>query len=176
MSLGIEAGAEVELGGFSLQTLIGMATSLNGIHEQLKSIRKYEEAYQFGAVKVQLGNTASSDSASDSLEIGLGGPAYGRLWQINSLVIGGDLWTTTVLGTALVVVSAIKTTTPPLTSIVDEAGSLPSVAQYSTGQIIVRHPAHLRIVILTPTASTQYAAGGVATDLPDNRQPITVER
>jgi hypothetical protein len=176
MSLDAGVGADIELGGFSLQTMLGMAASLDGIHTQLKELRNLEEAYQFGAVRVKLTGVATTDAAGDSLEIGLGGPQYGRLWQINSLVIGGVLWTTTVAGTALVFLTATKTVTPALPDIVDEAGSLPSVSQYSTGQIIVRHPQHIRLVVLTPTASTQYAAGGWATDMPDRRTRIEVER
>ena len=176
MSLDAEVGANVELGSFSLAAIAGLGATLDGIHHELKRLRNLEEAYQFGAVKVRLSNSGSSDSAGDNLEIGLGGPAYGRLWQVNSVVIGGNLWTSTVGGTALLYVAATKMATPPLTEVVDEAGSLPTVGQYSTGQIIVRHPSHLRIVILSPTASTAYAAGGWATDLPDNRAPIEVER
>ena len=176
MSLDAEVGANVELGSFSLAAIAGLGATLDGIHTELKRLRNLEEAYQFGAVKVRLSNSASSDAAGDNLEIGLGGPTYGRLWQVNSLVVGGNLWTSTVAGTALVYVAPTKISTPPLTEVVDEAGSLPSVAQYSTGQIIVRHPGHLRIVILSPTASTPYAAGGWATDLPDNRAPIEVDR
>jgi hypothetical protein len=177
MSLDVGAAAEVDLGPLSLGAIAGLGATLDGIHETLKNLHRLEEAYQFGGVQVRLSNVASSDSNSDSFEIGLGGPAYGRLWQIRSLVVGGALWTTSVLGSALVVISpsrasAVPLPSPPLTDIVDEAGSLPSVSQYSTGQIVVRHPNHIRIVILTPTASTQYAAGGWATDMPDKRERI----
>ena len=172
----LDAGAAVELGPLSIGALAELGATLDGIHQTLRQMRDTEERYQFGAVKVQLRGGGNSDSAGDSLEIGLGGPAYGRLWQINSLTIGGNLWTSTVLGSALVVVGATKTVTPPLTDVVDEAGSLPNVSQYSTGQIIVRHPSHLRIVILSPSTSTSYVAGGAATDLPDARERINVDR
>jgi len=176
MTMEVATGADLELGGFTLKALFDIGATLDGIQKILKATHDREEAYQFGAVRVKLANVATSDSASDSLEIGLGGPQYGRLWQINSLVVGGVLWTTTVAGSALVFLTAVKTVTPALPDIVDEAGSLPSVSQYSTGQIIVRHPQHIRIVILTPTATTQYAAGGWATDMPDRRTRIEVER
>ena len=172
MSLDAEVGANVELGQFSLGAIMGLGATLDGIHQQLKKLHDLEEAYQFGGTQVRLSMTATSDSNGDTIEIGLGGPGYGRLWQIRSLVVGGALWTTTVAGTALVHISPNRTMTPPLTDIVDEAGSLPSVAQYSTSQLVVRHPNHLRVVILTPTVSTVYAAGGWATDMPDKRERI----
>ena len=175
MSLGAEVDAEVDLGPLVLQALVGLGASMDTLNKHLKKLHDLEEAYQFGAVKVQLRNSVTSP-ASGSFEIGLGGPAYGRLWQVNSLVIGGVLWTSTVGGNAIVYVGPVKNLTPPLTDVVDQAGSLPSVAQYSTGQIIVRHPSHLRIVVLSPTATTAYAAGGTATDMPDARAPLTVER
>jgi hypothetical protein len=172
MSLDAGVEAEVDLGPLVLQALVGLGASMDTLNRHLRDIAKLEEAYQFGAAQVRLSMTATSDSNGDSIEIGVGGPTYGRLWQIRSLVVGGSLWTTTVAGSALVVIGANKTLTPPLTDIVDEAGSLPSVAQYSTSQIVVRHPNHLRVVILTPTASTLYAVGGWATDMPDKRERI----
>lgn len=176
MTLGAELDAEVDVGPLTLEGMIGLKASLDGIAKTLRNIQKLETAYQFGSVKVQLRNTGTSDSNGDAFEIGLGGPSYGRLWQVNSLVVGGPLWTTSAQGSAIVVVSSAKSITPPLPDIVDQAGFLPAVAQYSTGQIIVRHPAHLRIVILGPSENTLYAAGGAATDMPDRREPIEVER
>lgn len=176
MSMQAEVGAGLDLGEFSLQTLVGIGATLDGIHKHLQRLAKAEEAYQFGAVQVRLSQTATSDSGSSTLEIGLGGPAYGRLWQVRSLIVGGSLWSTTVLGSALVVLSPSRSLTPPLTDIVDEAGSLPSVAQYSSSQIVVRHPNQLRVVILTPTATTLYAVGGYVTDMPDKRERIEVSQ
>ena len=176
MSIDAEVGAEVELGGFSLQTLLGMAASLDGIHQSLKKLHNLEEAYQFGAVRVKLANSSTSNAAGNSLEVGLGGPTYGRQWQVRRITIGGSLWTTAVEGSALLVVGPTVSTNPPLTDIADEVASLPSNGFYSTGQLIVRHTDHLRVVILSPTASTVYAVGGVATDMPDKREPIRTEQ
>ena len=176
MSLDAEVDAGIELGGFSLQTVLGMAASLGNIEKHLSRIAAYEEAYQTGAKDIPLRATASSDSGSDSFIIGLGGPTYGRQWQVRRLTIGGALWTSTVAGSALVVVGPSLTVTPPLPDINDTVGSLPSNGFYSTGQLIIRHPDHLRIVILTPTASTQYTVGGTATEMPDKREPIRTEQ
>lgn len=175
MSMEAEVGGGLELGNFSLKTLIEIGATLDSIHKHLKGIRKIEEAYEFGAVQVILRGTATSDSASDTIEIGLGGPSYGRVWQVHRLTVGGALWTTTAAGQALVVVSPSKTLTPALSDIADQAGSLPSVAYYGAGQLVVRHPNHLRVVFLTPTATTQYAVGGQAIDLPDRHLRLETE-
>lgn len=174
MTMEAEVGGGIELGEFSLKALAGVQGSFDGVLHELKKIAKYEEAYQFGAVEVALRGSASSDAAGDSVVIDLGGPAYGRLWQLRRLVVGGALWTSTVAGSALVVVSTQRSSTPPLPDIADQAPSLPNVATYSTGQVIVRNPNHLYVVFLSPTASTLYAVGGAATDIPDSRHPITV--
>ena len=172
MTMDLDAGAGIELGGSSLSALFRIAGTLDGIHAQLRKLHDVEEAYQFGGVQVKLQGVASSDSGSDTIEVDLGGPSYARLWQVRVLVVGGPLWTTTVAGTALVVVSSARNLTPALPDIVDTTGSLPAVTQYSTGQIVVRNPNRLRVVIYSPTASQQYSVGGYATDLPDKRERI----
>jgi hypothetical protein len=175
MSIGADVDAEVDLGPLVFELMGGIKASLDSLASAIKKMRDNEEAYQRGAVQVVLRGSAMSDSGSDTLEIGLGGPPYGRLWEVKSLTVGGGLWTTTAAGQALVVVSPARSLTPALTDIVDQAGTLPSVAYYSTRQLVVRHPNHLRVVFLTPTASTQYAVGGQATDLPDRRTALVTE-
>src|ERR1019366_7835551 len=81
MSLDADVGAGIELGGFSLKALLDIGAELGGMHATLKKLRRNEEAYQFGAVQVRLNGTAPSDSGSDTIEMGLGGPTYGRMWQ-----------------------------------------------------------------------------------------------
>ena len=173
MSLSAEADAGINLGGFSLETLVGIRAGLEPLAATIDRIAKIDEAYQFGSVEVPLRSSQASDSNSDTIVMCLGGPTYGRIWQLRRLVVGGALYTSSVNGTALVVVSAATpSTTPPLADVVDEAASLPLPSTYSTGQIIIRHPNRLWVVILSPTASTQYSVGGGATDMPDKRERI----
>lgn len=172
MSLDAEVGAKVELGEFSLKALAGVGATLDGIHQQLTRLAAYEEAYQFGAKDIPLRDVQSSDSAGDTLILDLGGPTQGRKWQVRRISIGGPLYTTTVAGKGLVVVQSSRNTTPAMSDVADVATTLPNVAFYSTGQLTVRHPNRLYIVVLTPTGSTQYAAGAVATEMPDKRTRI----
>jgi hypothetical protein len=176
MSLEGDVDAGLNLGPIHIHGMAEIDAGINSILKELRGLRALEEAYQSGAKDIPLRNTGTSDSNSDSFIIGLGGPTYGRQWQVRRLTMGGVLWTSTVAGSALVVVGPSGTVTPPLPDVNDSVASLPNNGFYSTGQLIVRHPDHLRIVILTPTASTQYAVGGTATEMPDKREPIRTEQ
>ena len=175
MSLGAEVDAEVDLGPLVFELMGGIKASLDTLNKTMRDIRDIEKAYQEGPLELPIRKVATSPS-SGNFTIGLGGPAYGRKWEVKRVAVGGVQWSSSVNGTALLVVGTSPegpwALTPPLSDIVDEAASLPSNAFYSTGQIVVRHPNHLFLVILSPTASTQYAAGGQATDLPDKRVRI----
>jgi hypothetical protein len=96
---------------------------------------------------------------------------------LRRLVVGGSLYSDSVDGTAIVVVSSNHpSSTPPLADVVDQAATLPLPATYSTGQIVIRHPNRLWVVFLSPSESTNYAVGGAVTDMPDKRERIDVER
>lgn len=177
MTIGAEVDAEVDLGPLVLESIVGLRASFDSLAKHLRDIAKIEEAYQFGSVEVALRGAASSDANGDPVIIDLGGPAYGRLWQLRRLVVGGALYSSTLAGSALVVSSAnFPSKTPPLTDIVDEAATLPLPATYSTGQVVVRHPNRLFIIFTAPTASSVCAVGGAVTDMPDKRERIDVER
>ena len=111
MSLEADAGVEVGLGGFSLETLVGMRAGIDKFAKTLRSIHRIEEAYQFGTVEVALRGSTAVDSNGDPVIIDLGGPSYGRLWQLRRLVVGGALYSSTMAGTALVVSSANQPST-----------------------------------------------------------------
>ncbi len=174
MSMDAEAGGGLELGDFSLKALIGVQAAFDGVLQHLKKIEQEENEYQYGAVEVPF-RFSSVSGASGNLVIDLGGPSYNRLWEVKRLTVGGPLWTSTVAGTALVLKGpASGQITPSLTDTCDQAATLPSVAFYGTRQLVVRHPSHLFVVILSPSATTQYAVGGEAVSFPDKRLPIRV--
>jgi hypothetical protein len=99
----------------------------------------------------------------------------GRKWEIRRLIVGGATFSSVVGGTAeFYVVAApalIEGVGRNLADMVDQASgntpALPAVAFYSPGQIVLRYPQELKVVIVSPTASTQYNCGGAAIDLPD---------
>lgn len=173
--MSIEAEAEVDLGPLVLNALVELGGSLGTLNKHLRNIAKIEKAYEFGAQQVPI-RTSALSPASGSLVFDLGGPTRNRIWELKRLVVGGPLWTSSVAGTMLIVVSpSAGQLTPALTDIVDQANSLPIVATYGTRQVVVKHPNHLFAVVLTPTASTTYAVGGEATDFPDKLLPIALE-
>lgn len=172
MSLDADVGAGFELGPFSLKTLVAIQAGLETLAQRLEDIRRVQESYQFGPVEAPIRASAFSDSAGDTLVLDMGGPSYERKWQVRRISVGGQTWTTSVNGKALVVVSSARNSNPATTDVADYASSLPLPAFYSTGQLIVRHPNRLFVVILSPSASTQYVAGGSVEDLPDKREPI----
>lgn len=176
MSMGAEVDAEVDLGPLVFELMGGLKASLDTLNKRLRNIAKVEEAYQFGVREIPIRKVATS-AASGNLVIGCGGPAVGRLWEVKRLTVGGVLWTSTVSGQAIVVVGSVSDgqTTPPLTDIADQAATLPNIAYYSTRQLVVRNPGHLFVVVIAPSATTQYAVGGQVSDFPDRRTDIDTE-
>jgi hypothetical protein len=169
---GVEVGAHV--GDLYLDALLDIGAGIHTTKEKLDKILEQEANYQRqGPVQLQLrGNSAGA--ATGNIGFGMGGPKRGRLWEIRRLTIG------VVAGTALIFISsvaaAIDVVGMTLADTVDEAPSLPNNSFYSSGQIILRYPQELKIVILTPTANTQYTAGGSGWDLPDRALLGPVDR
>jgi hypothetical protein len=173
----LDIDAEASVGDLHLEALFALGAEVQGLRGDLAKLLKLEQEYERkGPVFVALQGGATSDSASDPLVIDLGGPAALRAWEVRQLVIGGLLWSSTVAGNALAIVSSatpMPLQVPGLASIQDQAPSLPSIAFYSAGQFRLRHPNHLFIVILSPTATTPYTVGGDAFDLPDVAERAT---
>ncbi len=171
MTLDARGFAGIELGPLSLDALAKVHAGLDTLTKQLVQIKADEAAYQrHGPVSVPLVASGVVDSNSDPVYLDLGGPAYGRVWEVRQLVVGGITWATTVAGTAPVLVQANAPNAQSgvsLLNVQDCATALPAVAFYSSGQFRVRHPNHIWVVILSGTASTPYGAAGDAFDMPD---------
>lgn len=164
-------GVGLDIGEASLGALFDIKASLDGMEKELHGLLDAEVAYQqLGPVQLQLRGSGVSGS-SGNLAFGVGGPKYGRLWEIRRLIIGGLTYATTVAGSVQIFVSSVSGAETArglnLADLVDQAASLPSKAFYSTGQIVLRHPQELHIVIVSPTATTQYIVGGSGFDIPD---------
>lgn len=172
-------GAGLSIGEASVGTLVDLKLSIDGMCDQVKRLHERYEAlekrYQFaGPVQLQL-RTSVVSPGSGNAAFGLGGPKVGRLWEIRRLLIGGALWSSTVAGTAEIYVTSAPASqalnSRNLADMVDQASGttppLPSKAFYSSGQLILRFPQELHIVLVSPTASTQYVASGAGYDMPD---------
>jgi hypothetical protein len=168
-------GAAVDIGDAQLSALVEIKASLDGMTSSLKKLLAAEYAYeQHGPTFHPLRNGGVSP-ATGNFAFGLDGPAYGRRWEIRNLVIGGLYFSSTVSGTALALRTSVASvglllSQINLADVVDQASTLPDVAFYSSGQFVLRAPEKLVIVIIGPTASTPYVAGGSYIDVPD--QPL----
>ena len=97
----------------------------------------------------------------------LGKPDAGTLWEVNAVTVGGSTYSTTAAGTAgLYRVSYPISSEPAITDLVDWASSLPSVAFYSSRQVIVREGEWLALVVSGGTAGQLYAAAASVTVTP----------
>ncbi len=164
-----EVGGQFSIGDLVLGAKVDILAELGEIRQHLKSIRELEARYEReGPVQVALQGQASTASTVVPIFIDLGGPSFGRLWEVRQLAVGGLTWATTVAGTGQVQVApAVQNAAAPVGTLQDVATAMPNIAFYSAGQFRVVWPNHIFIVIVGGTASTQYTAGGDALDLPD---------
>lgn len=171
-------GAGLSIGEMSLGALVEIKASIDGLAKQVNRLVALEEQYQTrGPVQVPLRASGTSPS-SGAFVLDLGGPSYGRLWELRRLVIGGNNWGSTVSGRAEIIVSSTRPslTARNLADIVDELTTLPARAFYSSGQVVLRSPDRLYVVLANPSATTAYSVGGAGFDIPDSPAPGIVER
>lgn len=162
-----ELDAKLSIGELSLEALLALRSEMADMAGIMKKLLEMQELYEYvGPNQVNIGQGATAPTSGD-LFLDLGGPNYGRVWEVRALVIGGLTFSTAAAGTAEVYQSSGQPTSRTLALLDDQANALPSVAFYSAGQLRVRHPNHLWVVIHTPTASQAYQAGGSALDSPD---------
>ena len=169
----VEAG--ISVGQYSLNALLELTSETKSLHDTIKQLLKMQIDYQQrGPTFVNLNSSATADAAGDTIVMDLGGPSYGHTFEVRQLIVGGATWGTTALGSAVFMISSSSPgnsvgggVDTSLAGIQDEAASFPSVAFYSAGQFVIRHPNHLYAVILTPTASQLYQVAGDAFNIPD---------
>ncbi len=168
-----DISAGLSLGELHLRALAGIQASLDDMSERMARAHAAEVDYQLhGPVQVSMRRAQVSDAAGDTLLLDLGGPSWGRLWEVRRIVVGGATWSSVVGGTAQILTSSTADATPALTDVVDDAAALPSRAFYSSGQVVLRNPQRLVIVVLAPTATTTYAAGAAGFDVPDEARRL----
>lgn len=169
----VEAGLTV--GQYSLNALLELTSETQSMHQTLKKLLKAQNDYQQrGPTFVNLNGSGVADANGDTLVFDLGGPSYGHTFEVRQLIVGGATWATTALGNAVMVVGSSSPGNSvgggvdvSLAGVQDHAASLPSVAFYSAGQFVIRHPNHLYCVILSPTALQLYQIAGDAFNVPD---------
>lgn len=106
--------------------------------------------------------TVTSGSTGNLL-IPIGEPIAGHRWFVREIIVGGTLASSTPSGTAWVAVSGSNPDPAALPfAIVRDftlaAYVLPQNVFYGRGEMIVTHPEKLYVVIVSPSATTQYVA------------------
>ena len=178
MALELDFGVDIAgvLAEFTAEIRAGREDQKTILSKLLALEQRYQ---QEGPIYVPIGGNATSTATGATFAIDLGGPSYGRRWELRQLIIGGNYYSSLVGGSAEVVqtpsLALVGTTEPSLSSLEDRAPSLPAISFYSAGQIIVRHPNRLFVVVVSPTVSTNYTVGGEAIETPDagSRQVVT---
>lgn len=160
--------------GISLDVQIGkLAQSIDKLDGSARRSREIARARVPFPVRLTASGVCPTPTAAFALN--LGGPDAGFFWVVRRIVVGGLTWSTTAAGTAEVYVHGFAGGPGGITSgagsvagvralsdLVDQAGSLPNKAFYSTEQVIVQPNESLSVVVLTGTAAQQYvAAAGV---------------
>lgn len=164
-----EVGGEFRLGQFLFGAKADLELKLDGIGKRLDDILAREKLYQEeGPTFVALNGAANLPSGTPGpTSIDLGGPQYGRVWEVRAVIIGGITWATTVAGVAQLVPSpTCPSAAVPVGMCQDVISTLPASKFYSSGQFRVVHPNHVFVLIVGGTASTVYTVGGDALDLP----------
>lgn len=173
-------GAEVDVKLGSI--LLGIAAGIERVSDRLDSLVREWVYARKGPITVQE-QASGQTNTSGVVWLGLGGPAYGRVREVRRIIISGSFISTSSSGTAEVCVipgssaAAISSQgEPPAGWVKDFASEIPLVAPYSAGQMRLRHPNHLYIVVLGGGSGVQYVANLDALDLPDEivRQEVTV--
>jgi hypothetical protein len=144
--------------GFDFDAYVGTTNrALDRLSNQVGRLVQQPSSVHFEKV----GNV---DANGDDMVIALRGPEQGFEWYVMQVAVGGLTWATTAAGKALLVVTAMElpstgaSSVAGLASIRDEADSLPLPAFYSRGQIPLKWPEKLSIIITGGTANQQYVA------------------
>ena len=164
-----EVAAGFSIGELLLGAKVDLFARLDSIEKRLQDIQVQEERYQdAGPTFVALQGSANLGSDTPPpTAIDLGGPQYGRVWEVRAVIVGGITWATTVAGVAQLVPSpTCPSAAVPVGMCQDVISTLPASKFYSSGQFRVIHPNHIFILIVGGTASTVYTVGGDALDLP----------
>lgn len=106
------------------------------------------------------------------VDMNLRGPVQGHVWHVRKLAVGGVSPTTAAAGRLDVYVTSAGVVTSALTLAQigmqdwqDQATSLPLIANYGDGELVVKGGERLLLVITNGTAGQQYVVNGKAKDI-----------
>lgn len=106
---------------------------------------------------LSLSATAVADATGTALLVFSPVP-QGEQWDLYRLVTGGATWGTTTGSAVAYTTSGVPQEAPGLTSVIDEAATLPNVAFYLAGQAPLFAGEALAVSVTGGTAGQQYLA------------------
>ena len=152
------AGAEldVHLGSLMLDLKVGVG-------ELAKTMKILAEEWKYperGPVFVQLAGTANVNAAQADAVVDLGGPAYGRFWEVRNLAVSYVAFNKTQTGEALFYVGSTAPIGATGVGLEWYVAVLPATYSFGSYQFRVEHPNHVFCVVTGGAASTPYAISG----------------
>ena len=170
-------GAELEghIGGLFADIKAGIG-KMNGFLDKLSKEWGYQRK---GPTQVNMDASATAASTFVPLWLDLGGPAYGRMWEVRQILWSSNYISQAVAGSIeIVIASNLIIGEPPaawLQDFYNPTTPIPGRAFYSAGQFRVRHPNHVYVVVVGGAGSGIYQATGDALDMPDEATRRVVE-
>ena len=104
--------------------------------------------------------------SSGTMMLTFGSPDQGTFWEVESVAVGGGDQNVAIAGTAGLYISGYIPTisgSPGMSSMIDQATSLPNVGFYGGRQCLVQDQESLVLVIFGGTPGTQYIANAQIT-------------
>lgn len=176
-------------GGTGFEIFAKLSASVDGLAEETRRARAEASRPPTEVAWQQAMSGLIPSGAGSVLGINLGGPAMGHRWHVRAIVVGGTTPTTAAAGRADVFITGFRpiseapvaTDTPGRPGVEsgsglrtntlnwwrDQATSLPLVAFYGRGEMVVRSQESLWVVFSSGTAGQVYAANCAVEDYED---------
>jgi hypothetical protein len=140
------------------------ADALSATTLELRKLRREARALP-ALVKISSVFTFSTAAGAQMVQQGLqgagvlvGGPNVGEQWSVRQIVCGGTTLGATPTGTAWFLVSAAPPNEQSITSVIDRATTLPSIAFYGAEDFYLAPNENLYMVVTGGTNNAQYVA------------------
>ncbi len=154
-----------------------LGAGIDDVRDRIGGIERAMRRPPFQPFAYRINKSAVAGATGD-LVIGIGSPKSGQFWDLRQLTIGGAQWGVSVAGYGLLVASSTKPTagaSTPIGWVLDEAQTLPLPAGYSEGQMRIYPPEAFYVVIVGPTANTEYDIGANVTIFESGPRPQFAE-
>ena len=165
-------GAELDLNLGSL--LLDLKAGIGKLTTMADTLKKEWDYSKKGPVFVQLAGTCNVNAVQADSIVDLGGPAYGRFWEVRNLAVSYVAFNKTATGEALFVVGSTAPIGATGVGLEWYMGTLPATNVFGSYQFHIEWPNHVFGIITGGAASTAYSLGGDALEAPHKTAEQTV--